>query len=90
MYGEKGLVLYAKTFERGSPPRVRGKATAIGKIIDAFRITPACAGKSFISRQIEKSVKDHPRVCGEKNYVGGYVSGVSGSPPRVRGKGCAG
>ena len=32
---------------------------------------------------------DHPRVCGEKRKETGKSLRYVGSPPRVRGKGCA-
>ena len=53
---------------RGSPPRVRGKAMHCSRCGSAFRITPACAGKSFTSRGTWPARLDHPRVCGEKLY----------------------
>ena len=50
----------------GSPPHVRGKD--IRKVCgDAVhRITPACAGKSFVKHVFQRSERDHPRMCGEK------------------------
>ena len=53
----------------------------------AFRITPACAGKSAPLTASTFWLWDHPRVCGEKkNSI--YAMGLNtGSPPRVRGKG---
>ena len=30
--------------------------------------------------------KDHPRVCGEKDYITGLIVAGVGSPPRMRGK----
>ncbi len=34
--------------------------------------------------------RDHPRVCGEKRSAARAVQAEAGSPPRMRGKGCAG
>ena len=31
-------------------------------------------------------IRDHPRVCGEKIFVGNQLPLFIGSPPRVRGK----
>ena len=50
------------------------------------RITPAYAGKSKAAVKNIFSVKDHPRVCGEKEFSYSSQSVVIGSPPRMRGK----
>ena len=44
--GEKLPVLGDKGVYKGSPPRVRGKASVESVMPAARRITPACAGKS--------------------------------------------
>ena len=49
-------------------------------------ITPACAGKSTVSRRKTRSPWDHPRVCGEKCSHRSPARKLQGSPPRVRGK----
>ena len=71
----------------GSPPRVRGKVGgACG--CDCFcGITPACAGKSVNNNPQTLWIRDHPRVCGEKDAAVGAGKFILGSPPRVRGKG---
>ena len=51
-----------------------------------IRITPAYAGKSFVSFFHCTTFWDHPRVCGEKVRPTAAVRGVRGSPPHVRGK----
>ena len=71
----------------GSPPRVRGKADAVADVVQAIRITPACAGKRVVYQPRRKPRRDHPRVCGEKLDTKMDKSGGTGSPPRVRGKG---
>ena len=50
------------------------------------RITPACAGKTYLEVTFDDEPEDHPRVCG-KNLQGDW-SGAweTGSPPRVREK----
>ena len=53
-----------------------------------FRITPACAGKSFADLRGFFDAQDHPRVCGEKTFGGHKLTRDAGSPPRVRGKAC--
>ena len=49
-------------------------------------ITPACAGKSFRAKLPILSIRDHPRVCGEKEARAWPKEQVWGSPPRMRGK----
>ena len=44
--GEKSLFFMASVLLKGSPPRVRGKGTAIASRRSLIGITPACAGKS--------------------------------------------
>ncbi len=48
---------------RGSPPRVRGRATGRGFNLSLTRITPACAGKSYPGRR-RISHGSPPRVRG--------------------------
>ena len=65
---------------------MRGKAHGSGWRWVITRITPAYAGKS--KRRSEKVCKaaDHPRLCGEKAVQRGDITGMSGSPPPMRGK----
>ena len=87
--GEKPLVFVSSAANTGSPPRMRGKVLA--DVFDefAYRITPAHAGKrvKFLEEAIRR--EDHPRACGEKGYRFTPPSTSSGSPPRMRGKGCS-
>ena len=52
--------------------------------VDTIRITPAYAGKTTVSKEMELVRLDHPRVCGKdfKNQKGGKE--MKGSPPRMR------
>ena len=70
----------------GSPPRMRGKV--IHSLCDRPQrgITPAYAGKSQTAGTPCSSVRDHPRVCGEKALIHGITFPSLGSPPRMRGK----
>ena len=70
----------------GSPPRGRGKAAVTQQAVYTPGITPAWAGKSFHFGNIEKRVKDHPRVGGEKIPRWTMPDSKRGSPPRGRGK----
>ena len=72
--------------EKGSPPRVRGKAERYGCRKGGSGITPACAGKSYVCVKIRVHREDHPRVCGEKCLMLHPERRAVGSPPRVRGK----
>ena len=89
--GEKRYSIQRIGKGTGSPPRMRGKVSQRELKADRDRITPAYAGKRFISASNTLYSRDHPRVCGEKRNQKGRSSASSGSPPRMRGKvGCAG
>ena len=87
--GEKFTSTAGNAFTLGSPPRVRGKELFFDNHYFIARITPACAGKSKMIKEIKAYDKDHPRVCGEKSPVDAVTKARAGSPPRVRGKGRA-
>ena len=72
--------------DKGSPPRVRGEATANRSATSAGRITPACAGRRRGGMHLWLAVVDHPRVCGEKMARHPHADKGGGSPPRVRGE----
>ena len=71
---------------RGSPPRVRGKATRSQMPMRPPGITPAYAGKRSSCRPSACRFRDHPRVCGEKPQMYAPKKWMKGSPPRMRGK----
>ena len=73
---------------KGSPPRMRGKASFFGISQPGVRITPAYAGKSYTGKTPNVTFKDHPRVCGEKSTASSKRLRGMGSPPRMRGKAC--
>ena len=50
----------------GSSPRVRGKGSSSVRVSEMFRIIPAGAGKSGLLVLPCRSLRDHPRGCGEK------------------------
>ena len=85
--GEKPYTCDANDKAVGSPPRVRGKGKVSSAFGSAFGITPACAGKSFQGSTVRFAGWDHPRVCGEKKNASLFFVKLTGSPPRVRGKG---
>ena len=84
--GEKGGPHRAGHPPRGSPPRMRGKATYLRAAQLIVRITPAYAGKRKDSTPTRHTAKDHPRVCGEKPQRRNWCNTHQGSPPRMRGK----
>ncbi len=66
--GEKQAAVIRMTTPKGSPPHMRGKATAETVRDKCKGITPAYAGKRAISCRRTLSTLDHPRVCGEKRH----------------------
>ena len=86
MCGEKSCERIREGQSGGSPPHVRGKVKESKTGKTRRRITPACAGKSWISCDINRQILDHPRMCGEKRTSLLFSAGGCGSPPHVRGK----
>ena len=86
MCGENAAISAKTGLTRGSPPRVRGKLTFSSTRVLRKGITPACAGKTCLSRNETGDSRDHPRVCGENGHVLRAGDIGRGSPPRVRGK----
>ena len=85
--GEKVRAKFGHDFNKGSPPRMRGKAPS-DVLRRSYRgITPAYAGKRNSSSRKGVESRDHPRVCGEKFYSDLILRITPGSPPRMRGKG---
>ena len=89
MCGEKSMYDYGNNTAQGSPPHVRGKVEVHCCCVLDVRITPACAGKRAADRPLLRLKGDHPRMCGEKPKLKVMQTNVTGSPPHVRGKGCA-
>ena len=70
---------------QGSPPRMRGTASAASDAVRVTGITPAHAGNSKLSLYLGERDWDHPRACGEQNHTRPRNRQESGSPPRMRG-----
>ena len=68
----------------GSPPRVRERHNKEERKMKIERITPACAGKTYLRTVAHDSPRDHPRVCGKDSARFSVIEIPSGSPPRVR------
>ena len=84
--GEKALHTNSLIFFLGSPPPMRGKGMNVLADYVGFGITPAYAGKSGMGLVYTQSEQDHPRLCGEKCYMGARTHKAVGSPPPMRGK----
>ena len=66
---------------------MRGKADNFALQPHDIGITPAYAGKRANIISIAASIKDHPRLCGEKTDLTILMLNKLGSPPPMRGKG---
>ena len=84
--GEKLPSVHIPVCRLGSPPRMRGKVFLGAVVGRAGGITPAYAGKSTRLLIQQLSLRDHPRVCGEKFRFEDVSRTARGSPPRMRGK----
>ena len=78
MRGEDDDFEDAHVEEDGSPPHARGRLRHDGRPYAAFRITPACAGKTAKVRDARMLPPDHPRMRGED------VDAVVTDPPYGR------
>ena len=65
---------------------MRGKAYTSKAGKPGFGITPAYAGKRFVLSPDPVLLRDHPRLCGEKQFCYFFVNSTPGSPPPMRGK----
>ena len=65
---------------------MRGKAKIPQIAALKCRITPAYAGKSKTIAGEAFKGEDHPRLCGEKDFLSSSQMAAVGSPPPMRGK----
>ena len=86
--GEKGRKMKQQFIGLGSPPRMRGKVLCGRSSAGRHGITPAYAEKRGRTIRVNRTVKDYPRVCGEKMVSMIPHRRSRGSPPRMRGKVC--
>ena len=63
--GENRSTVAVSVLGIGSPPQVRGKPRSAPSASGSSRITPAGAGKTYISSSSGSVFRDHPRRCGE-------------------------
>ena len=80
------MILLLVSGKAGSPPHTRGKGRSHVEHLAAEGITPAYAGKSFLERNDNSWLKDHPRIRGEKSLMKHKKALTIGSPPHTRGK----
>ena len=86
MGGEKTENITPSIYEQGSPPRGRGKGKDYATAETMQGITPAWAGKSWLSLDSCLLWWDHPRMGGEKLPRKFTKAANPGSPPHGRGK----
>ncbi len=84
--GEEATNSWIAIKNKGSSPRVRGRANGVLTKTWANGIIPACAGKRRGQFRFQFREWDHPRVCGEESASGRLVQFGDGSSPRVRGR----
>ena len=84
--GEKAKNPVRYSCKLGSPPPMRGKVGNGLKSNFIHGITPAYAGKRQVQKLGNYGVRDHPRLCGEKDQVPQLIVLHKGSPPPMRGK----
>ena len=84
--GEKVCNFASGQQQVGSPPPMRGKVLPPVLIFAFQRITPAYAGKSSRFVKPRSSLRDHPRLCGEKHIASGRVCGLKRITPAYAGK----
>ena len=70
---------------KGSPPLARGILTMFFQVVEAVRITPACAGNTKKKIELYEPDGDHPRLRGEYSAYQAAQPDHKGSPPLARG-----
>ena len=86
MRGEDTIVSTSANEIDGSPPHARGRLFYLAPTWECIRITPACAGKTNVSRRFITPGRDHPRMRGEDGCVALDEAWIFGSPPHARGR----
>ena len=83
--GERQSRLSTAAVSGGSSPRVRGTPIVPRERKTFLRIIPARAGNASSERPRKWMMSDHPRACGERDYLMLESHSSPGSSPRVRG-----
>ena len=82
--GKDKILEVPKPRQQGSPPLVRERPRGQDSRHGDFRITPARAGKTFLSTCGSSRMGDHPRSCGKDKRASIILAAKLGSPPLVR------
>ena len=85
MRGEYSMQRLCANRGMGSPPLARGIRLATNADTATARITPACAGNTFLDLLIHFLWQDHPRLRGEYSFGVNRSRLSPGSPPLARG-----
>ncbi len=85
MCGEHAQGQWAAEVRVGLSPHVRGAHRRQPQLRQRAGIIPACAGSTCWSRSTSRTVRDHPRMCGEHYGDSDFVNELEGSSPHVRG-----
>ena len=83
--GERPGRSHVSSTTGGSSPRVRGTLRCGRSRSPRERFIPACAGNARARAIRGRARPVHPRVCGERFYIGAMDGRGRGSSPRVRG-----
>ena len=83
--GEHFIAASILSIDPGSSPRVRGTPRSADRMPFNAGIIPAYAGNTSPPTKRTVRARDHPRVCGEHGLILVWMSGTSGSSPRMRG-----
>ena len=65
---------------------MRGKPLLLADPNSKARNIPAYAGKTAAGQQERAKAAEHPRVCGENQFIPNKIDGAKGTSPRMRGK----
>ena len=87
MRGDKADKDINNAVREGSPPHARGQVADQMIHPHHHRITPACAGTSYLKGWGSKRTQDHPRMRGDKLLQNNTRNKCQGSPPHARGQG---
>ena len=85
MCGEHAQGQWAAEVRVGLSPHVRGAHRRQPQLRQRAGIIPACAGSTCWSRSTSRTVRDHPRMCGEHCRTAVSDHRNRGSSPHVRG-----
>ena len=83
--GEYARAFAFQSASTGSPPLARGIPSGVPAPGGFARITPACAGNTFVCHKTLLPGWDHPRLRGEYSASGSRIDHEPGSPPLARG-----